>query len=403
MPLETSKRFLFYRDAARIEVEYEITNQGPGEARVWFGVELNLTLLGGNNPQRHFLFPGLKVEDRRLCSSGAIPEVGQVRWRDKAAGFEVSFDLSPKAQLWRFPLETVSQSESGLQKTYQGMVLLFHWAFSLKPGERKALEHSSFFCRDSAPGVKRREEESCPNCGKTRSPDDGSSFLPKEGKGLPISEFRRSRPKKASARSAREMRTKPPRKFSPSGRKEVREMVRDGVCAWFPTNSPPCGWRGRSTGKGVGLYDKMSGIGAHEVIIETPNHEESLSTLTPKQFEEVLWAYRDRMLDLRRDIRLRYAMIFKNHGEAAGATLEHSHSQLIALPIVPHLVMEEMAGARDYYQLQGTMHLLRYRPSGNPAGGAGRPGEWRVYLRRPLRLFLPLRSLDSPETARLFF
>jgi UDPglucose--hexose-1-phosphate uridylyltransferase len=101
--------------------------------------------------------------------------------------------------------------------------------------------------------------------------------------------------------------------------------------------------------EGVGLYDKMNGIGAHEVIIETPNHEATLPSLAPKHFEEVLWAYRDRMLDLRKDIRLRYAMIFKNQGEIAGATLEHPHSQLIALPSVPHLVMEEMSGARDYY------------------------------------------------------
>ena len=101
--------------------------------------------------------------------------------------------------------------------------------------------------------------------------------------------------------------------------------------------------------EGVGLYDKMNGIGAHEVIIETPHHEATLPSLAPKHFEEVLWAYRDRMVDLRKDIRLRYAMIFKNQGEIAGATLEHPHSQLIALPSVPHLVMEEMSGARDYY------------------------------------------------------
>jgi UDPglucose--hexose-1-phosphate uridylyltransferase len=128
-----------------------------------------------------------------------------------------------------------------------------------------------------------------------------------------------------------------------------------------PANGP--GWRlrvvsnkfpalrveGEINREGVGLYDKMSGIGAHEVIIETPNHEETLTHLSPKHFEEVLWAYRDRMLDLRRDLRLRYAMLFKNHGEAAGATLEHPHSQLIALPIVPHLVTEELTGAKDYY------------------------------------------------------
>jgi len=117
-----------------------------------------------------------------------------------------------------------------------------------------------------------------------------------------------------------------------------------------PNKFPALRVEGDVNREGVGLYDKMSGIGAHEVIIETPRHEETLSSLSPKQFEDVLWAYRDRMLDLRKDIRLRYAMLFKNHGEAAGATLEHTHSQLIALPIVPHLVMEEMAGARDYFR-----------------------------------------------------
>ncbi|MBM4333081.1 MAG: galactose-1-phosphate uridylyltransferase [Deltaproteobacteria bacterium] len=116
-----------------------------------------------------------------------------------------------------------------------------------------------------------------------------------------------------------------------------------------PNKFPALRVEGEINREGVGLYDKMSGIGAHEVIIETPNHEETLASLSPKHFEDVLWAFRERMLDLRRDTRLRYAMLFKNHGEAAGATLEHTHSQLIALPIVPHLVMEEMAGAKDYY------------------------------------------------------
>jgi alpha-amylase len=81
----------------------------------------------------------LTVEDRRLCSSGAIPEVEELRLRDEAEGFEVSLSLSPEGQLWRFPLETVSRSESGIQRTFQGTVLLFHWPFSLKPGESKSL------------------------------------------------------------------------------------------------------------------------------------------------------------------------------------------------------------------------------------------------------------------------
>jgi len=117
-----------------------------------------------------------------------------------------------------------------------------------------------------------------------------------------------------------------------------------------PNKFPALRVEGELNREGVGLYDKMSGIGAHEVIIETPNHPETLATIPGQRFEDMLWAYRERMIDLRKDIRLRYAMIFKNHGEAAGATLEHSHSQLIALPIVPHLVVEEMTGAKDYYR-----------------------------------------------------
>jgi alpha-amylase len=139
VPCDTYKRFLFQRDAAGMEVEYEIVNRSPAEVSFWFGVELNLTLLAANDPQRIFLFPGLQVADRRMISSGVLSEVESVRLRDESIGFEVALDVAPTSQLWRFPLETVSQSERGFEKTYQGTVLLFHWRFSLKPGEKKRL------------------------------------------------------------------------------------------------------------------------------------------------------------------------------------------------------------------------------------------------------------------------
>jgi UDPglucose--hexose-1-phosphate uridylyltransferase len=101
-----------------------------------------------------------------------------------------------------------------------------------------------------------------------------------------------------------------------------------------------------------GIYDRMNGMGAHEVIIETPQHEHTFATMPLKRIEDVLYAYRDRVTDLRNDTRLKYALVFKNHGEAAGATLEHTHSQLIALPIVPRQVVEELKGAREYHQLK---------------------------------------------------
>ena len=127
------------------------------------------------------------------------------------------------------------------------------------------------------------------------------------------------------------------------------EHVRAGKCAWFPTNFPALGIEGDLDREGEGLFDRMNGVGAHEVIIETPDHRSTLATMSEKQIEDVLWAFRDRMLDLKNDRRFRYILIFKNHGEAAGASLEHPHSQLIALPIVPKRVREEVDSSRHYY------------------------------------------------------
>ncbi|MEE9523100.1 MAG: galactose-1-phosphate uridylyltransferase [candidate division NC10 bacterium] len=98
-----------------------------------------------------------------------------------------------------------------------------------------------------------------------------------------------------------------------------------------------------------GIYDRMHGVGAHEIIIETPHHDQTLATMPEQQIEDVLLAYRDRILDLKQNPRLEYVLIFKNHGEAAGASLEHPHSQLIATPIIPKLVREEVDGAKQYY------------------------------------------------------
>ena len=101
--------------------------------------------------------------------------------------------------------------------------------------------------------------------------------------------------------------------------------------------------------QGEGVFDKMNGIGAHEVIIETPLHDATIATMPLKAVENVLWSYRDRIVDLKKDKRFQYVLIFKNEGEAAGASLEHSHSQLIALPIVPKRVREEIDGSKQYY------------------------------------------------------
>jgi len=116
-----------------------------------------------------------------------------------------------------------------------------------------------------------------------------------------------------------------------------------------PNKFPALRIEGELNREGEGIYDKMNGIGAHEVVIETPRHAETLATMPLEGVERVLQSYRDRIIDLGNDPRLRYVLVFKNHGVAAGASLEHSHSQLIALPIVPRRVAEEIEGAKNYF------------------------------------------------------
>ncbi len=101
---------------------------------------------------------------------------------------------------------------------------------------------------------------------------------------------------------------------------------------------------------GVGVYDMVTGIGANEVIVEAPQHTPNFFELPDSQIQLVLKTYRIRIEDLHKDKRLRYILIFKNHGRAAGAsTIDHPHSDLIALPATPIRVKQKLNGAREYY------------------------------------------------------
>jgi len=102
--------------------------------------------------------------------------------------------------------------------------------------------------------------------------------------------------------------------------------------------------------RGEGFHDLMNGVGAHEIIAETPRHDRSLHELEPEEISDVIRAYAARIADLERDERMRYVLIFKNHGEGAGAhTIFHSISQLMALPVTPRTIKTKLMMARDYY------------------------------------------------------
>ncbi|HEY6872865.1 MAG TPA: galactose-1-phosphate uridylyltransferase [Geobacteraceae bacterium] len=117
----------------------------------------------------------------------------------------------------------------------------------------------------------------------------------------------------------------------------------------IPNKYPALRIEGELNSRGYGLYDVMNGIGAHEVIVETPDHTRGMADLTPAEITDVLTAYRNRFIDLRRDMRFRYMVLFKNHGARAGATLAHAHSQLIAVPLTPPVAATELKICRDYY------------------------------------------------------
>lgn len=116
-----------------------------------------------------------------------------------------------------------------------------------------------------------------------------------------------------------------------------------------PNKFPALRIEGELDKEGQGMYDKMNGIGAHEVIIETTDPSLALEEQPLEGIQNVVLTYRERMSELLKDPRFRYVMIFKNVGQRAGASISHPHSQLIATPVTPKRIKEKLAGACDYY------------------------------------------------------
>lgn len=119
-----------------------------------------------------------------------------------------------------------------------------------------------------------------------------------------------------------------------------------------PNKFPALQIEGELARSGIGIYDMSNGIGAHEVIIESPYHNKDLSDLLNSEVENLLTIYCQRALDLIKDSRFKYLMLFRNFGPAAGASLEHPHTQIVALPMVPKNVKEELVGAQEYFNFR---------------------------------------------------
>jgi len=135
-PFEVEKRFILYPDRAGVKASYLVVHQGEEKKSVNFGIEFNINLLAGDAPDRYYDIPGHELQDRRLASIGELRDISEIRLVDEWIGMKVVLKLDRNCHLWRFPIETVSLSESGFERIFQGSCLFFHWPLEFEPGEK---------------------------------------------------------------------------------------------------------------------------------------------------------------------------------------------------------------------------------------------------------------------------
>ena len=119
-----------------------------------------------------------------------------------------------------------------------------------------------------------------------------------------------------------------------------------------PNKYPALGIDAPLKKKGMGLFDMMTNFGAHEVIIETPEHKREIYDQSIDEIVDWISVIQYRVEDLHKDARFRYLLVFKNKGQEAGASLSHPHHQIIATPVTPKRVREELQGAEAYFKLK---------------------------------------------------
>jgi UDPglucose--hexose-1-phosphate uridylyltransferase len=100
--------------------------------------------------------------------------------------------------------------------------------------------------------------------------------------------------------------------------------------------------------EGIGMFDAMNSIGIHEVVIEVPQHNQDLHTVAIDQVRELIWAFKQRLLEIKKNPRYKHFMIVKNSGKGV-SNFAHSHSHIVATPIIPKRIEEEIDGAREYF------------------------------------------------------
>jgi len=131
-PIKIEKGFSIPARQKVVKASYQITYKGEPR-KTNFGIEFNINLLAGDAPDRYYDIRGHQLEDRRLASTGELENVSEIQLVDEWVGMKVVLKMNRNCNLWRFPIETVSLSESGFERIFQGSCLLLYWRLDLEP------------------------------------------------------------------------------------------------------------------------------------------------------------------------------------------------------------------------------------------------------------------------------
>lgn len=135
-PFIIEKTFNINKDIA---INYELNNPNREELNMWFGIEFNFTLLAGDSKDRFYAIPDKGITNQPMNIKKELENATGLEVVDEYSGFKVLLNWTCADLLWRFPVETVSHSESGLERTYQGSCIMPSWRFRIGPGEKKNL------------------------------------------------------------------------------------------------------------------------------------------------------------------------------------------------------------------------------------------------------------------------
>ena len=127
----------------------------------------------------------------------------------------------------------------------------------------------------------------------------------------------------------------------------------------IPNKYPALSAEGARVRKVHGIYRSMTGVGRHEVIVEHPSHNLTTAQYSVEEVVDILHAYHQRYVEIKKDPRVEAIIVFKNHGEGAGTSLQHPHSQLAATPMVPSQIRKRIEEATRFFDDNGECLFCR--------------------------------------------